>query len=173
MRILFVCTGNTCRSFMAEAMMKELVDEAADDDRLQKGDLKVSSAGLFAVEDDEANECAVEALEKLYDIKNDKHKAKKLTEEMIEENDLIFTMEENQKHAILDCYSEAEGKVYSLKEFAIGSQGDDSDVDEDDALLGNNIDVEDPYGGDIENYMECAEEIMELVKLTLEKLEDK
>lgn len=173
MRILFVCTSNTGRSFMAEALMKELVDAAADEDRIQKGDLKVSSAGLFAVEDDEANDGAVEALATLYKIKNEKHKAKKLTDDMIEDSDLIFTMEENQKHAILDCYPESEGKVYSLKEYALGSQGDEDDVDEDDALPGNTIDVEDPYGGDLDNYVECAEEIMELVTLVFEKLAGK
>ncbi len=173
MNILFVGTGNTGRSYMAEALLRELADEASDDDRLQKGELKVASAGLFAVEDEEASEEAREAVTKLYDIKKEKHKACKLTEEMIEESELVITMEENQKHAILDCYPEAEGKVYSLKEYALGSQGDADDVDEDDALPGNTIDVEDPYGGDLDNYIECAEEIMELVRLMLKKLEDK
>ena len=57
--------------------MEELIDGQEDDDRLQKGELKVSSAGLFAVEGDEANEDALEALEKLYKIKGEKHKARK------------------------------------------------------------------------------------------------
>jgi protein-tyrosine-phosphatase len=155
---------------MAETLMEELIDGQEDDDRLQKGELKVSSAGLFAVEGDEANEDALEALEKLYKIKGEKHKARKLTEEMTEESDLIFTMEESQKHAILDCYPETEGKVFSLKEYAIGSRGDDVDGDEEDILLDKNIDVEDPYGGDEENYRECAEEIRELVEIVLKKI---
>lgn len=170
MRILFVCTGNTCRSYMAESLMKELLDDPPADDRLPKEDIKISSAGLFAVEGDEANEEAEKALKKLYGIENEKHKARQLTEEMAEESDLIFTMEESQKHAILDCYPDAEGKVFSLKEFALGQQGEDDEEDIDDPLGGNKIDVDDPYGGDLENYMECAQEIMELLKLSLKKL---
>lgn len=170
MRILFVCTGNTCRSYMAESIMKELADDPPPEDRLPKGELKISSAGLFAVEGDEANEEAEKALKKLYGIENEKHKARQLTEEMAEESDLIFTMEESQKHAILDCYPETEGKVFSLKEFALGQQGEDGEEDAGDPLGGNRIDVDDPYGGDLETYMECAQEIAELLKLLMKKL---
>ena len=160
MRILFVCTGNTCRSFMAEQLMEELIGDASDDDRLQKGEIKVSSAGLFAVEGDEASEYAVKALDKLYDIDCDKHKARQLDEDVIEDADLILTMTDSQKHAIADAYEDFEDKVFILKEFAIGPDGDEEE----------NIDVDDPYGGDLEEYMACAEEIKALVDLTFEKI---
>ncbi|MBQ8165052.1 MAG: low molecular weight protein arginine phosphatase [Clostridia bacterium] len=160
MRVLFVCTGNTCRSFMAEQLMEELIDDASDDDRLQKGEIKVSSAGLFAVEGDEASDFAVKALDKLYNIDCDRHKARQLDEEVIEDADLILTMTDSQKHAIADAYEDFEDKVFTLKEFAIGPAGDEDE----------NIDVDDPYGGELEEYMACAEEIKALVDITFEKI---
>ncbi len=160
MRVLFVCTGNTCRSFMAEQLMNMLTDEAEDGDRLQKGEVKVSSAGLFAVDGDEASENAVKALEKLYDMDCDKHKAKQLDEDMVEDADLILTMTDSQKHAIAETYDEYEDKVFTWKEFAIGPAGDEDE----------SVDVDDPYGGDIDEYMECAEEIKALLEIILAKL---
>ena len=162
MRILFVCTGNTCRSFMAEQLMDKLVEDASDEDRLQKGDIKASSAGLFAVEGDEASEHAVKALKKLYGMDSDKHKAKQLDEEMVKDADLVLTMTDSQKHAIAETYDEYEDKVFTLKEFAIGPAGDEDE----------SVDVDDPYGGDFDEYKECAEEIKALLDIVLSKLID-
>ena len=140
--------------------MDKLSEEASDEDRLQKGDIKSSSAGLFAVDGDEASEYAVKALKKLYGMDCDKHKAKQLDEEMVEDADLILTMTDSQKHAITETYDEYEDKVFTLKEFAVGPSGDDDE----------SVDVEDPYGGDMEEYMECAEEIKALLEIILSKI---
>ena len=99
--ILFVCTANTCRSFLAEYLMESLVEEA-------DLNLKVHSAGIFAVEDDEPTEEAVEILEEIYEIDGSKHRATPMTEELAEDSDYIFTMDLDLKHTLIEAYPEQE-----------------------------------------------------------------
>ena len=130
-RILFVCTGNTCRSAMAAAMMADI---AVKNDL----DILVDSAGVFALIGECAADNAILAMEK-YDIDLSLHRTKPLTEELIDMADVILVMTE--AHKIL-VESMAGDKVHTLLEYA-GSEGD----------------ISDPYGGDMEEYEETAEEI--------------
>lgn len=141
--------------------MKELIKDAVEQDILEKGDVKVSSAGLFAVEDDEASVYAVEVLEHVYELDIDKHRARQLTEEMVEENDLIVTMTDGHKHAIINAYPEAEDKTFTLKELAYGEAGCEDE---------ESLDIEDPYRGDREDYEACAAEIYEALKKAFDKM---
>lgn len=130
-RILFVCTGNTCRSAMAAAMMADI---AVKNDL----DILVDSAGVFALIGECAADNAILAMEK-YDIDLSLHRTKPLTEELIDMADVILVMTEAHKILI---ESMAGDKVHTLLEYA-GSEGD----------------ISDPYGGDMEEYEETAEEI--------------
>ena len=140
--IIFVCTGNTCRSPMAEGLFNSLPDKG----------FFAASAGIFAETGSKPSENAIIALkEKGIDIKN--HSARQLTPEMIESADLILTLTNSHKYAILNIDEKYADKVFTLGEFA-----------------GENADISDPFGGSIEVYQSCANEIFDLVKKAYDRL---
>lgn len=129
MNVLFVCTGNTCRSPMAAALFNKIA--------VQRGlNVRIESAGLFAEEGEPASAEAVIAMRK-YDIDLLGHHAQPINSELLEKSDLILTMTAAHKMVLEPS---AQGKVFTLCEYA-GADGD----------------IDDPYGGDAEEYAECAE----------------
>ncbi len=114
-------------------------------------DLNVSSAGIMAIEGDSASANAVLAMkEKGIDISE--HKAYQLREKDVEDADLILTMTDGQKMMIAQL---APDKIFTLGEFS-----------------GNDYDITDPYGGDLTEYRETAEEIYDMMVDAAEKLAD-
>ena len=105
-RVLFVCTGNTCRSPMAEYLLRE---------RLGKK-VEVRSAGTFAVYGMPPSREAVEVMKEIgIDISS--HISQPLTEELIEWADMIFVMEPSHRVDILAFNPSADTKVFFLKTF--------------------------------------------------------
>ena len=144
MNILFVCSGNTCRSPMAAAIMDKIARE---------NDLNVfvESAGLFAADDQPASAEAIAAVAQ-YGIDLSYHRSQPVTEDLLAQCDLVLTMTAAHK-MILENY--APGKVYTLAEYC-GADGD----------------IPDPYGGDLEEYKETAQAIYDMLVDTAEKLAD-
>ncbi|HKL13363.1 MAG TPA: low molecular weight protein arginine phosphatase [Halanaerobiales bacterium] len=146
MKLLFVCTGNTCRSPMAEYFAKEYIKENNIED------IEVSSAGINAAIGEKATQEAIEVMqEKGIDIM--KHKSKMLMEEDLKENDKVFTMTNSHKEVIEDMYDYDE--VYTLKHFVKSCE---------------DCDILDPYGYDVDIYRETRDEIEQAVKKLLNKL---
>src|SRR5690554_6769311 len=111
MNILFVCTGNTCRSSMAEGILKKYLKENSIEN------IYVSSAGISAFQGQKANEKAENVLRKKgIDISS--HKSRQLTEEILKDSDLILTMTNAHKNIILQAIPNISNKVYTLKEYA-------------------------------------------------------
>lgn len=131
MRIVMVCTGNICRSPMAEAFMRQRLREAGCGD-------EVLSAGVFAYEGDAASQDAVEAM-KEYDLDLAEHRSRALKEALTRDA-LILCMTGSHKRSILHVYPEA--RVYTLGEYA-----------------GLGEDIADPYGRGIAVYRRCAAQI--------------
>lgn len=151
--ILFVCTGNTCRSSMAEAIAKEKLKEGKFNQDL----FRIISAGTGAYDGCPAAPNAVDALKKK-DIDLTGHRSKRITPEMLKEADYIFTMTLIQKQQVLFMYPAGEGKTFTLKEFAFPSAQDDFNID-------------DPYGGDKGCYSKCAAQLEDLITKVLVKLD--
>ncbi len=102
--ILTVCTGNICRSPLAEYRFKEL---------LKDKEILISSAGVNALVDQHADKSAqLIAEENGLDLKS--HKGQALTESIIQENEIIFVMENDHKRFIYDLYPFSTGKVFLL-----------------------------------------------------------
>jgi len=132
-KIIVVCTGNTCRSPMAEGLLKHYLPD----------EIQVISRGLMVFQRDEANPFAVRTMkEKGIDIS--KHRSHPFNDEEINSKTLILTMTKRHKSVILQ-YG-IKGHLYTIKEF-IGQTGD----------------VEDPYGGTMDVYRACANELEEIV----------
>ena len=142
MNILFVCTGNTCRSAMAAALFNKIAIE-------KNLDVRIESAGIFAHDGEPASNEAIIAMKK-YDIDLLGHHAQSINTELVEKSDLILTMTAAHKMVLEPA---AGGKVFTLCEYA-----------------GLDEDIEDPYGGDVKEYEECAEKLFKALEKVAEKL---
>ncbi|MBE3576615.1 MAG: low molecular weight protein arginine phosphatase [Limnochordales bacterium] len=112
-RILLICTGNTCRSSMAEVYLRHLLQE-----RGVTG-VEVTSAGLAAFEGAPATPQAVQVMkEEGLDLAS--HRAHRLAAADVMRADLILTMTSDQKRALLGQYPQASGRVFALLEYAEG-----------------------------------------------------
>ena len=149
--ILFVCTGNTCRSCMAEGIMKDLTKKSGMEDKVY-----ISSAGTGVNLSLPASDNAVEALKEIgLDISN--HWSRPLTQELIEGSDLILGMTEAHKKHIIKILPEAEVKTFTLIEYATDNKKGD---------------IKDPYFMDLDTYRDIRDEIMKYLKMAMEKIKE-
>ena len=142
-RLLFVCTGNTCRSPMAELILK---------DKFKKNQVKgirVSSAGLSATENHKISKNSLHALKKM-GIKGYAFRSKQLTEEMVNKADLILTMTVSQKESILRYFPKS--KTLCVCEIT------------------GKKEISDPYGQGLEVYEKTASEIDDDCNIILENV---
>lgn len=142
--ILFVCTGNTCRSPMAEGLCNVLAAQAGLP-------IRAISAGIFAGGGAPSENAQLAMKKEGVDISA--RRAVQLTPDMVKRADVVLTMTDGHRRAVLAMVPEAAEKVYSLSDFA-GVPGE----------------VADPYGGDAAEYERCCAQLKELVTLALEKL---
>ena len=145
MNLLFVCSGNTCRSPMAEALAKKIAQ------RRGITDVNVSSAGTNAWDNIPAtDEALLVGMERELDLTG--HRARKLTPEIVSEADLIFVMTPGHLEQVKQLGGR--GKVHVIDEYASGT---------------TNAGITDPYGGDLDAYRQTAD----LLERELEKLFDR
>ena len=124
--ILVLCLGNICRSPMAEGLLKEKFPEKI-----------ISSAGLRGMTDWTADPSSVRIMQK-HGMDISSHRARNLTRQMIEEADLILTMEAQQTQLVESRFPEARGKVIRLGEYG-------------------GYDIADPFNRSLEFFMKTYE----------------
>ncbi|RST77067.1 low molecular weight protein arginine phosphatase [Siminovitchia acidinfaciens] len=136
--VLFVCTGNTCRSPMAEAIFNHI----------QLGKAFARSAGLFSSEGSRAAQNTIKVLEE-NKMQLD-HRSSQLNEDDLHWAEYIFTMTKGHKDILMDMYPAAADKIFTLKEYVEGPEG--------------NLDIVDPFGGDIHTYRTTFAELKNLIE---------
>jgi len=135
--VLFVCTGNVCRSPMAEGIFRHAVQGG--------GHYRVFSAGLGAMEGQPPSAYAVEAVRELrIDISN--QRSRMLTPELVNMADYIFGMTHSHVDTVTLLYPQAAEKTFLLREF-------------DETLDTFEKDISDPIGGSYEVYVNCRDQI--------------
>ncbi len=107
--ILFVCTGNSCRSVMAEGLFRKYVQDRGDE-------FEIASAGISAVDGFPASEETIRVMQEEEDIDMSDHRSQRLTMDMVRSADHIFVMERFHKDWITNLMPSAANKVSLLTE---------------------------------------------------------
>ena len=146
MRILFVCTGNTFRSPIAEAIFNE---HNKDEDIIAR------SAGISTVPGSKTNNYLANILDDKLNKNINDREAIQVKNQLLRGADIILTMSSYGRDYVKEYYSECENKVFTLSEY-----------------VGKNEEILDPYGGPRVLYEKTYKQIDELVNLLLLKIKE-
>ena len=141
MKIVFVCTGNTCRSPLAQAIAQKYVEDNGLD-------IDLDSAGLSCSYGHEMAEHSKKIIESMGIFFT--HTSQPITQKMIDQTDYFVTMERWQKDALMQV---APGKTYCVADFS--AEGD----------------VDDPYGQSYQVYLETADKIGRVMPTIIEEVQ--
>lgn len=144
MNVLFVCTGNTCRSCMAEAIFNKL-------NTTEKH--KAFSAGLRVIEGSITSKNSASVAMEFLNVNIGERKAVQLSEDMIKGADIVLTMTAYMAMIIKSEFKQSAIKVFPIKEY-VSLQGD----------------VADPYGGDLQLYKATYKELRESIELLVKRI---
>lgn len=145
MKVVFVCTGNTCRSPMAEHMLRHRLEEKGD------STIQVESAGVSASRGQPAARQTLAVLDEAGISSIHEHQSKPVEDVELAEGDLVLTMSRGHLHRLTDVPDGVE--TDTLKDFA-----------------GEGGSISDPFGGDLSVYRDLYEELDPLIRTIVKKI---
>lgn len=151
MKIMFICTGNICRSAMAHKMLEKRAKEEGKD-------IEVYSCGVYAEDGDIPTNEGIQVM-KEYGIDLSKHRATNIKNSNIKDMDVILCATKRHKEAVIYMYPELKERIYTMKEFA--------------GFNKNDLDISDPWGYGIGVYRNCAKEIEDCIDKYLQRGKNK
>lgn len=163
-KIIFVCTGNTCRSPMAMAIFNSFASLEPPEFGYE-----ATSAGLAVTKDAPPSTNTVLAMKDLPGVDITKHRAHILSQTEVEEAFLVLTMTQSHKNYILSMFPGSQERVFTLKNYAFGMP-EDTDNSSGNRIQIFSSDIADPYGGSFWSYKLCAQEIVHTVEKLVQKL---
>lgn len=152
-KIMFICTGNTCRSAMAEGLLKKLLKDRGINN------VEVYSAGLHASTGEYATDEAIKVMKEEYDVNILMHQSTNVKNSNIKDMDLILCATHAHLTTLEYMYPELDHKIFTIKEYAYGPEVE-------------NKDIEDPWGYPVEVYKKCAKEIHDALEKVILKLDN-
>ena len=152
MNILFICTGNTCRSVIAEELAKKYFSGYED--------IKIKSCGIASSTAFSTPEIVLELMKK-ENIEFKGHISTPVTKKLMDEAGIILVMDKNHMEYIRYNFPRAEKKTYLLKSYVKLREGSPVLPD---------MDISDPIGGTEEVYTECFDEIKECIIKLVDKV---
>ncbi len=163
--VLFVCTGNTCRSPMAEVIFAQFVERnepfCDKNQPARKAMIHVSSAGIHANEGEDASNFAMLAVNNLYGLNLFLHKSHQITKEDISQNDLIISMTDHQANILRQEWKESAAKIYSFPEYILSRKIKFSAMGDSQT----HFDILDPFGQSRSVYNRTAMDLYEKISL--------
>lgn len=150
--IMFVCTGNICRSAMAECILKDKIHQKA-----YTNAVRVCSSGVSAYTGDIPTDEAISVMEDEYNLDLTTHRATNIEDSNVTHMDLILAMTVRHKFFLISMYPQLKDKIFTLREYVGASE--------------NDLNIDDPYGYGKNVYSDCARQINDCIDELLVKLE--
>jgi protein-tyrosine-phosphatase len=163
-KVLFVCTGNSCRSPMAEGILKKMLKEnKSQDPEFGLDNFEVNSAGISTLDGAPPSLFAMEVA-KARNVDLTQHRSRQLNKQILKKADLVLAMSDEHLEHIRKMDKKTLEKTYLLKTFPQNHSASNEDKRE------GVLYIKDPIGGTMDDYNQCFLEMEKEIRRVFHEL---